>query len=110
MGRVVDAHGPRIPLIKAFIFCLVGYGGIKRMFDEGVGAGEILSAQQFAMLVLYSSLTGFGGGSATSSAVNATAKSFPQSTVCFIFPFPPRKSMLASTVTQMLAALMKECN
>lgn len=79
LGRVVDAHGPRIPLIKAFIFCLVGYGGIKRMFDEGVGPGEILSPLQFATLVLYSSLTGFGAGGAISSAVNATAKSFPQS-------------------------------
>ena len=71
----------------AFVCCLVGYAGIKRMFDNGVTAGATLSSGHFPMLVLCSSLTGFGAIAGLSSAINTTAKSFPPSMVCSFFPF-----------------------
>ena len=86
VGRIVDTHGPRIPLMGAFVCCLAGYAGIKCMFDGGVAAGGTLSSGHFAMLVLCSSFTGFGAIGGVSSAINTTAKSFPPSMVCYFLP------------------------
>jgi len=86
VGRIVDARGPRIPLMVAFVCCLAGYAEIKRMFDNGVAAGTTLSSGHFAMLVLCSSFTGFGAIGGLSSAINTTAKSFPPSMVCSFLP------------------------
>ena len=88
VGRIVDAHGPRVPLMGAFVCCLAGYAGIKYIFDDGVAAGATLSSGHFAMLVLCSSITGFGAIGGLSSAINTTAKSFPPSMVCSFFPLP----------------------
>lgn len=78
-GRIADAKGTRIPLIGAFISLLVGYMGIKRMYDDGIGSGSSISPVHFAILVLCALLTGFGAIGGLSSALSTTAKSFPQS-------------------------------
>ncbi|KIM70849.1 hypothetical protein SCLCIDRAFT_1143213, partial [Scleroderma citrinum Foug A] len=52
VGRIVDAHGPWIPLIGAFVCCLTGYAWIKCMFDVGVApGGTLLGAFFYACFV-----------------------------------------------------------
>ena len=80
-GRIVDRKGPRIPLISASICHFVGYMGIRRMYDDGVGNGSTVSALHFALLVVCSFMTGSGGAAGCGAAINATAKSFPSSYV-----------------------------
>ncbi|KIJ65622.1 hypothetical protein HYDPIDRAFT_88135, partial [Hydnomerulius pinastri MD-312] len=43
-GRIADLRGPRIPLIGASIRLLLGYSGIKCIYDDGVGGGTTVSA------------------------------------------------------------------
>ncbi|KIJ21221.1 hypothetical protein PAXINDRAFT_165940 [Paxillus involutus ATCC 200175] len=76
-GRIVDIKGPRIPLIAAFTFLLIGYSGIKKMYDDGIGDAATVSALHFAVLVLCGFMTGLGGTAGMAAALNATAKSFP---------------------------------
>ncbi|KIO06756.1 hypothetical protein M404DRAFT_440131 [Pisolithus tinctorius Marx 270] len=78
-GRIVDSKGPRIPLIGAFMCFLVGYTGMKSMYDAGTGSGTSISAAHFALLVVCGLLTGFGANAGLAAAVNTTAKSFPES-------------------------------
>ncbi|KAF8833775.1 hypothetical protein BDN67DRAFT_683081 [Paxillus ammoniavirescens] len=45
----MDTKGPRIPLIGAFTLPLVGYSGIKKMYDDGVvGDAATVSTVHFA--------------------------------------------------------------
>ncbi|KAH7927046.1 MFS general substrate transporter [Leucogyrophana mollusca] len=74
-GRIVDAKGPRIPLIGAFICLLLGYFGIRRIFDNG--ADPTISFVSLAVLIICSFMTGLGGNAGLAAAVNTTAKSFP---------------------------------
>ena len=90
-GRIVDRKGPRIPLISASICLFVGYMGIKRMYDDGVGDGSTVSALHFALLVACGFMSGSGGNAGLGAAMNATAKSFPSSSVR-AFPFRPLRS------------------
>jgi len=87
-GRIVDAKGPRITLMGAFISLLVGYTGIKYIYDDGIGSGASISPVHFAMLVMCSFLTGLGAIGGLSSAISTTAKSFPQSLVRSLFMLP----------------------
>ncbi|EGN92319.1 hypothetical protein SERLA73DRAFT_191271 [Serpula lacrymans var. lacrymans S7.3] len=77
-GRIVDGRGPRIPLIGAFGFLLMGYIGIKRVFDVGVPSNDIsISIFSIIILVVCGFMTGLGGNAGLASAINTTAKSFP---------------------------------
>ncbi|KIJ06342.1 hypothetical protein PAXINDRAFT_100943, partial [Paxillus involutus ATCC 200175] len=78
-GRIVDTKGPRIPLIGAFFLLLVGYSGIKKMYDDGIGDASTVSALHFAVLVLCGFMTGLAGNAGLAAAANTTAKSFPDS-------------------------------
>ncbi|KAF8121388.1 major facilitator superfamily domain-containing protein [Boletus edulis] len=78
-GRIVDRKGPRIPLIGASICLLVGYLGIKRMYDDGIGSAATVSPLHLALLVVCSFMTGLGGNAGLSAAMNTTTKSFPPS-------------------------------
>ncbi|KAF8120704.1 major facilitator superfamily domain-containing protein [Boletus edulis] len=78
-GRIVDHKGPRIPLIGASICLLVGYLGIKRMYDDGIGNAATVSPLHLALLVVCSFMTGLGGNAGLGAAMNTTAKSFPPS-------------------------------
>ena len=80
-GRIVDRKGPRIPLMGASFCLLVGYLGIKQMYDDGVGNGTTVSPLHFTLLVVCGFMTGLGGNAGLSAAVNTTAKSFPYNAV-----------------------------
>ncbi|TFK53323.1 MFS general substrate transporter [Heliocybe sulcata] len=73
-GHIVDARGPKLLLMVSFTFLLVGYMGIRHVYDAGPGAYDGLA---LALLVTCGFLTGSGGNAGLSSAMNATAKSFP---------------------------------
>ncbi|KAF8189660.1 major facilitator superfamily domain-containing protein [Pholiota molesta] len=77
-GRIVDTRGPRILLACSFLFLLGGYSGIRYLYDRGLPEGVAsLSTIAFCGLVLSSFLTGAGGNAGLVSAVNSTAKTFP---------------------------------
>ncbi|KAI6106166.1 major facilitator superfamily domain-containing protein [Pisolithus croceorrhizus] len=78
-GRIVDFRGPQIPLVGAFVFSLVGYAGMKRMYDEGTDSGTSISSAHFLLLMVCSLLTGLGAHAGVVAAVNTTARSFPES-------------------------------
>jgi hypothetical protein len=80
-GRVVDTKGNRIPLIGAFTCLLFGYLGIRRMYDDG--ATDTVSLVHLGILILCSCMTGVAGNAGLSVAINTTAKSFPDTAVCF---------------------------
>jgi hypothetical protein len=46
-GRIGDSRGPRPLLVGAFIFLLVGYSGIRSLFDAGLGEAHELSQLRF---------------------------------------------------------------
>ncbi|KAI6160520.1 major facilitator superfamily-domain-containing protein [Pisolithus thermaeus] len=105
-GRIVDSRGPRIPLTTAFVCFLVGYAGMKRMYDEGTDSGTSISPAHFALLVICGFLTGLGANAGLASAVNSTAKSFPEwaraTTVSLVFSGLGLSAFLYSTVTNIL--------
>ncbi|KAG1740236.1 major facilitator superfamily domain-containing protein [Suillus paluster] len=76
-GRVVDTKGPRIPLISACACLLIGYLGIKRIYDDG--AETSLSFVRLAILIACTFMTGTAGNAGLAVAMNTTAKSFPES-------------------------------
>lgn len=79
----MDTRGPRLLLALAFVTLLVGYNGIRHFYDAGLPDGaKDLSAWAFGTLVLCGFLTGIGGNGGLASAMNATAKSFPDGAVC----------------------------
>jgi MFS family permease len=77
VGRIVDAKGPRPLLIAAFIFLLSGYSGIRGIFDAGLGDATKLSKLHLVLLVVCSFITGVGAHAGMASAMNTTARTFP---------------------------------
>ncbi|KAG9095268.1 hypothetical protein FS749_010777 [Ceratobasidium sp. UAMH 11750] len=79
-GRVVDARGPRMPLLVAFMLLLFGYTGI-RMFYMGAITMSDSSIAKFnggvAALSFFGLCTGIAGNAGITSAMNTAAKSFP---------------------------------
>ncbi|KAI0092889.1 major facilitator superfamily domain-containing protein [Irpex rosettiformis] len=77
-GRIVDTKGPKPLLVLGFVSLLIGYNGIRFFYDAGLPEGVTdLSLIAFCTLVVCSFLTGIGGNGGLASAMNATAKSFP---------------------------------
>ncbi|KAI6040972.1 major facilitator superfamily domain-containing protein [Pisolithus marmoratus] len=105
-GRIVDSRGPRTPLAIAFVCFLVGYTGMKRMYDAGTDSGTSISSAHFALLVICGLLTGLGASASLASAVNSTAKSFPESaratTVSLVFSGLGLSAFLYSTAANTL--------
>ncbi|KAI0002902.1 major facilitator superfamily domain-containing protein [Russula compacta] len=77
LGKIVDTRGPQPLLVISFISLLSGYSGIRGLFDAGLGNATELSRLRFVLLVLCSLITGIGANAGMASAMNATAKSFP---------------------------------
>lgn len=77
-GRIVDRRGPRILLACGFMFLLGGYSGIRHLYDKGM-PDDAASLSTFGLytLILFSFMTGAGGNCGLTSAVNSTAKTFP---------------------------------
>ena len=76
-GKLVDSRGPRILLVGAFVCLLAGYSGIRSLYDAGLDEGERLSNMHLSLMILCGFLTGLGGNAGLTSAINSTAKSFP---------------------------------
>ncbi|KAI3610638.1 mfs transporter [Moniliophthora roreri] len=77
-GKIVDSHGPKAPLLSAFVLHLVGYSGIRAIYDRGLPEGtKSLSHLMIFLLVLCSFMTGVGGNAGMCSGINTTARSFP---------------------------------
>jgi hypothetical protein len=86
LGKLVDAKGPRIPLVLGLVFTSVGYFGIKAIFDAG--SGEPISTLTLVALISCSYMTGAGGNGGLTAAVNTVARSFPDQYVCLLSPSP----------------------
>lgn len=81
-GRFVDLRGPRIPFLSAFLLLLTGYYGIRHIYDQGLSRGQVtVPNATFILLVLFGFASGSGGNAGITSAINSTAKSFPDSAV-----------------------------
>lgn len=80
-GRIIDARGPRIPLIGAAACFFIAYAGTRRIYDDGIGTAASLSPVLFAVLVALALVIGFGVNAGLNSGINTTAKSFPESAV-----------------------------
>ncbi|KAG7095093.1 hypothetical protein E1B28_005880 [Marasmius oreades] len=77
-GRFVDKHGPRLPLLAASVLLLVGYSGMRSIFSAGLPEGtDSLSNFKLIVLVLCSFMTGVGGNAGLITAINTSAKTFP---------------------------------
>ncbi|CAE7230296.1 unnamed protein product [Rhizoctonia solani] len=82
-GKVVDARGPRMPLLVAFVLLLFGYGGIRAFYTGAITISEASDARfngGVAALFFFSLCTGIAGNAGITSAMNAAAKSFPDRT------------------------------
>lgn len=81
-GWIVDTRGPRPLLALAFVALLIGYNGIRHFYDAGLPTGATdISNLTLCALIVCGFLTGIGGNGGLTSAVNSTAKSFPDSLV-----------------------------
>ncbi|KAG7441608.1 MFS general substrate transporter [Guyanagaster necrorhizus] len=78
-GKIVDARGPRILMVASFALLLLGYSGIRLVYDVGLKYGQsTISTFTFCLLTLFGCMTGAGGNSALTGGINSTAKSFPE--------------------------------
>jgi hypothetical protein len=80
-GRLVDSRGPQIPLAAASLFLLSGYSGIKYFFDLGLPTTSISANVTFFLIILCGYMNGAASAAGMISAVNTTAKSFPDTAV-----------------------------
>ncbi|KAK7444060.1 hypothetical protein VKT23_015457 [Stygiomarasmius scandens] len=77
-GKIVDRHGPRSPLLSGFLLLLIGYSGMRVIYDGGIPkSSDSLPAILFGLLIAFSFMTGMGGNAGLASAINSTAKTFP---------------------------------
>ncbi|WVQ75306.1 hypothetical protein IAR50_004922 [Cryptococcus sp. DSM 104548] len=83
-GKIVDSRGPRIPLLVGGLCCLVGYSLVHAFYTHAISlpppSSSDISTPRLALLMFSMFLTGCGGSAGLTSAVNATAKSFPDTT------------------------------
>ncbi|WVW79010.1 hypothetical protein I302_100973 [Kwoniella bestiolae CBS 10118] len=84
-GKLVDSRGQRIPLLIGGTCCLIGYSTVHAFYIgtlslRSSSTSDDVSQIRLFILELAMFLTGCGGSSGLTSAVNATAKSFPDST------------------------------
>lgn len=68
-------------MVIAFFALLAGYLGIRHFYDAGLPDGADISLISFWTLVFFGFLTGIGGNGGLVGAMNATAKSWPDSRV-----------------------------
>ena len=81
-GRIVDTRGPRISLASSFLLLLLGYSGIRYIFDAGIPASaDTISTFTICLLSLCGYMTGAGGSASNAAYLNSTAKTFPDKAV-----------------------------
>lgn len=89
-GMIVDKTGPKPNMFAGFCLLLMGYLGIRVIYDTGLTQdsnkeSESVSTATFLLLVLFSIMTGVGGNGGYSASLNVIAKSFPDSLVSWVF-------------------------
>jgi len=77
LGKIADTRSPRLLLTVGFISLLSGYTGIRGIFDMGLGEATELSRPRLVLLILCSFITGIGANASMATAMNTTAKNFP---------------------------------
>lgn len=81
-GRIVDTRGPRGLFVMGFFALLIGYLGIWHYYDQGLANGaSSLTTFSIILLAVFSFCTGIGGNGGLASAMNSTAKSWPDKMV-----------------------------
>ena len=84
-GHIVDARGPRPLLFSGFFLLLAGYSGIRFIFNAGIPPGaDTIPTSTFCALVVCKLMTGAGGNCGITSALNTSAKTFPDRAVCLL--------------------------
>ncbi|KAF9062603.1 major facilitator superfamily domain-containing protein [Rhodocollybia butyracea] len=79
-GITADKLGPKLNLFPSFCFLLAGYSGIWIIYDNGISAFETsASTSVILLLVFFTLMTGVGGSGGYMTALNVTARSFPDS-------------------------------
>ncbi|KIK64712.1 hypothetical protein GYMLUDRAFT_240671 [Collybiopsis luxurians FD-317 M1] len=77
-GKIVDSRGPKSLLLSAFVLLLLGYSGIRIIYNAGIPEDSTTLAMPiFVLLVACSFMTGVGGNGGLAAAINTTAKTFP---------------------------------
>ncbi|WVF70375.1 hypothetical protein IAT40_005165 [Kwoniella sp. CBS 6097] len=91
-GKLVDSRGPKLPLFLGGLCCLIGYSTVHAFYvgtlslrappssTDPTAPEEAPTQMRLLFLLFAMFLTGCGGSSGLTSGVNATAKSFPDST------------------------------
>jgi len=80
MGKLVDYKGPKPLLLISFVCLLVGYLGMRQYYISGLPPNAAhLSVFSFLFLVVLAFFSGLGGNGGIMAAMNATAKSWPDS-------------------------------
>ena len=80
-GRLADSRGPRVSLTLSFILLLIGYLGIKAVYDASEDNTEPAGGGTLSTLILFELLSGIGSDTGYSAALNTVAKSFPNKIV-----------------------------
>lgn len=78
-GKLVDTRGPRILFVSALFLLSAGYFGIRAFYDGNFDflSPDGMSGFGFTLIILFAICSGLGGNAGLTAAVNATAKSFP---------------------------------
>jgi hypothetical protein len=80
-GKLADSIRPRVPLALSFFLLLFGYLGIKGIYDASKGSTEPAGNRTLFTLMLFELISGIGGDTGYSAALNTVAKSFPDKIV-----------------------------
>jgi MFS family permease len=104
LGKLADSRGPRLSLALSFVLLLIGYLGIRGVYDASEDNTEPVKGGTLFILILFGLLSGIGGDAGYSAALNTIAKSFPSRIV---------SSNSGSTTLTMLTPLLgieNDCN
>lgn len=80
-GKLADSRGPRVSLALSFFLLLIGYLGIKTVYDASEDNTEPAGSGKLFTLILFELISGIGGMAGYCAALNAVAKSFPNKIV-----------------------------
>ena len=81
VGKLADSRGPRLSLTLSFALLLVGYLGIKGVYDASEGNTEPAGGGTLFTLIIFGLLSGIGSTAGYFAALNTVAKSFPNKIV-----------------------------
>ena len=80
-GKLADSRGPQASLTLSFFLLLIGYLGIKAVYDASEDNTEPAGSGTLFTLILFELLSGMGSDAGYFGALNTVAKSFPNKIV-----------------------------